>query len=57
MGPELYPGGTSYTTAAGDTLASIADGYQVLGGWQRLAELNHISDPNMIYPGQVLNIE
>ena len=57
MGPELYPGGTSYTAAAGDTLASIADGYQVPGGWQRLAELNHISDPDLIYPGQVLNIE
>lgn len=57
MGPELFPGGRTYTTSAGDTLASIADVQQVSGGWQQLASLNGITDPNLIYPGQTLALE
>lgn len=46
----------SYTVVAGDTLSSIAAKLG-LGGWQRLYEANRSvigSDPNRIYPGQVL---
>jgi LysM repeat protein len=57
MGPELYPAGSLYEVAAGDTLAGIADAQHVPGGWQGLASTNHLSDPNMIYPGQVLNVD
>lgn len=57
MGPELFPGGTTYTASVGDTLTSIADVQHVFGGWQRLAELNNITDPNLIYPGQPIVLD
>lgn len=41
-----------YWVKSGDTLWGIA---QRLGtSWQRLAELNQLATPNLIYPGQVL---
>ncbi|MFC5062847.1 transglycosylase family protein [Actinomycetospora atypica] len=54
--PEKASGG--YTVAAGDTLGSIADAHQVRGGWQALASANRdvATDPNMIFPGQQLNL-
>lgn len=55
-GPEIPPtGGESYTVRAGDTLASIALRYQVTVG-ALLAANPQITNPNLIYPGQVLVI-
>lgn len=48
----------TYTVQSGDTISKIADIY--LGDinlWQRLAEHNNISNPNLIYPGLVLNLD
>jgi LysM repeat protein len=41
-----------YTVQKGDTLAKIGRMYGV--SWQYLAKINHIPNPNKIYPGQVL---
>lgn len=38
------------------TLSTIADHYHVKGGYQELAKLNHISNPNLIYPGQKIKV-
>ena len=46
--------GSSYTVQAGDTLSSIAARFGT--SWTALAAANHISDPNLIYPGQVLAV-
>ncbi|MEV4346838.1 transglycosylase family protein [Actinoplanes sp. NPDC049596] len=50
--------GDFYIVRAGDTLAKIANRYQIDGGWERLAELNKsiIDDPNLIFPGQRIAI-
>jgi nucleoid-associated protein YgaU len=50
--------GETYTVKAGDTLSSIAKALQISGGWDLLADANadSISDVNLIYPGQVLNL-
>jgi len=42
----------------GDTLASIAAAQGVPGGWEALFALNsdRISDPNLIFAGQQLNL-
>lgn len=45
---------TTYTVQAGDTLSGIAASYGTT--YQRLAEINGISDPNVIYIGQVIKI-
>ena len=64
--PDLiYPGqslkiessngnGIYYTVKEGDTLSAIAQKYGV--SYQTLASMNGISNPNLIYPGQVLLI-
>lgn len=44
----------TYTVQSGDTLSGIAAAYGT--SWQRLADINGISNPNLIYPGQVLTI-
>lgn len=46
--------GTTYTVRAGDTLSAIASRYGTT--YQHLAEVNGISDPNLIRVGQVLKI-
>lgn len=38
------------------TLSGIADHYKVKGGYQALAKLNHISNPNLVYPGQKIKV-
>ncbi|MDQ4489086.1 transglycosylase family protein [Sinomonas sp. ASV486] len=50
--------GNTYTVAAGDTLSQIAQNLGVTGGWQALADVNAkiISNPNLIFPGQVLQL-
>lgn len=45
---------TTYTVKTGDTLSAIAAKYGTT--YQRLAEINGISNPNLIYAGQVLKI-
>jgi LysM repeat protein len=42
-----------YTVQSGDSLSGIGD--QLGVDWQTLASINGISDPNLIYAGQVLN--
>ena len=50
--------GKTYTVASGDTLAKIAAQLSVPGGWESLADANAniISNPNLIFPGQVLQL-
>lgn len=48
------PAAQTYTVQPGDTLSGIASAYGT--SWQHLADINGIADPNVIYPGQVLNI-
>ncbi len=47
-------GSGSYTVQAGDTLGSIAGRFGT--SWEALAAANHLADPNMIMPGQVLSV-
>ena len=44
----------TYTVQSGDTLSGIAAKYGTT--YQRLAQINGIRNPNVIYPGQVLKI-
>ena len=43
-----------YTIKPGDTLSGIASTYGTT--WQWLAEMNGISDPNLIYPGNTIRV-
>ena len=57
--PENKPtpeptGETTYIVKSGDTLSGIATKYGTT--YQALAEYNGISNPNLIYPGQVIKI-
>lgn len=45
---------TTYTVVAGDTLSGIANRYGTT--YQELARTNNISNPNLIYVGQVIKI-
>ena len=45
---------SSYTVKKGDTLSAIAKQYGTT--YQEIAKENNISNPNLIYPGQTLNI-
>lgn len=47
---------STYTVAAGDTLSTISDSL-TLGGWKQLAAQNPtVGNPDLIRPGQVLNL-
>lgn len=50
--------GETYTLEAGDTLSIVADKLGIEGGWQHLADANldTISDPNLVFEGQVLQL-
>ena len=48
------PSTSAYTVKQGDTLSAIARKYNTT--YQVLAEYNRISNPNLIYPGQVIRI-
>ena len=50
--------GESYTIRSGDTLSTIAGKLNIAGGWQLLADANAatISDPDLVFPGQVLQL-
>lgn len=47
-------GGGTYTVVKGDTLSGIAS--KLGGNWQNIAQINGISAPYIIYPGQVLKV-
>lgn len=49
---QTTAGSSSYTVVSGDTLSGIAARFGTSVG--ALASANHISDPNFIYPGEVL---
>lgn len=53
----LLPSGSSssyYTVQSGDTLSGIAEKYNTT--YQHLAQINGISNPNLIHPGQIIKI-
>lgn len=45
---------TTYTVVSGDTLSGIAMAHHT--SWQRLAEINNLDNPNLIYAGQILKV-
>lgn len=47
---------TAQHTPWNSTLSGIADHYGVKGGYQTLAKLNGIKNPNLIYPGQKIKV-
>ena len=53
-GPTAAPGEVLYTVKAGDNLFRIALAYNL--SWQYVAQYNGITNPNAIYPGQVIKI-
>lgn len=55
LGASPQPAAQTYTVQSGDTLSGIASAYGT--SWQHLAEINGISNPDMIYAGQVLTID
>jgi nucleoid-associated protein YgaU len=44
----------SYTVVKGDTLSEIGQRFKV--DWRDIAKLNHVKNPDLIYPGQVFKI-
>ena len=52
--PIQAPATSTYTVQSGDTLSSIAAKFGT--NYQTLASLNGISNPNLIYAGQVLRV-
>jgi resuscitation-promoting factor RpfA len=50
--------GETYTVQSGDTLSTVASKLNIAGGWQQLADANTatISNPDLVFPGQVLNL-
>jgi hypothetical protein len=52
-------GHDDYTVGFGDSLSGIASAHHVDGGWHQLFDTNHKvigNDPNLIKPGQTLNL-
>jgi LysM repeat protein len=47
---------TTYVVKSGDHLIGVAQLLDVPGGWQAIAEINHLYSPYTIYPGQVLTL-
>jgi LysM repeat protein len=50
--------GETYTLQAGDTLSTVAQKLGIEGGWQHLADANldTISNPNLVFAGQVIQL-
>lgn len=50
--------GQTYTIQSGDTLSKVAEHLNIAGGWQLLADANAntISNPDLVFPGQVLQL-
>lgn len=52
------PNQKNYTVVAGDTLWNISKRFLGEGSqYREIAKLNHIANPNLIYPGQILKIK
>jgi LysM repeat protein len=49
-----YVGTSTYTVRPGDSLFAIAQRFDT--SWQHLAQVNHLSDPDLIHPGQTLTV-
>lgn len=45
-----------YTVQPGDTLSEIASKFNIAGGFQTLAKLNGIANPNIIHPGDKIKL-
>jgi len=56
--PTTPKNGADYTVQPGDTLSEIAATFDVPGGWTVVFDRNRdiIQNPNLIYPGQQLDI-
>jgi nucleoid-associated protein YgaU len=57
--PQVAPkNGSDYSVQPGDTLAKIAKQFNVPGGWTVVFNRNRdiISDPDLIYPGQQIDV-
>ncbi|WP_052594202.1 LysM peptidoglycan-binding domain-containing protein [Luteipulveratus mongoliensis] len=48
------PAAKTYTVKKGDTLSEIGQHFGV--SWKKIAELNNIENPDLIFPGQVFKI-
>lgn len=48
------PSVKNYTVKSGDSLSAIASQYGT--SWQRLAQINGLANPSLIYPGKVLRV-
>lgn len=55
--PVHHPTRETYVVQPGDTLSRIAAKFHLPGGWPYLAQLNHLANPNKIYPGQVIVVK
>lgn len=54
-GGSPQPTAEYYTVQSGDNLSAIAAQYGT--SWQALSDLNGLSNPDLIYPGQVLRVK
>ncbi len=52
--PETVMNETSYTVVSGDVLWKIAVKYNTT--WEALAKYNNLSNPHLIFPGQIIKI-
>jgi LysM repeat protein len=53
-GGSSQPSAVYYTVRSGDSLSAIAARYGT--SWQHIRDLNGLSNPDLIYPGQVLRV-
>lgn len=52
--PKAETAGRTHTVVSGDTLSEIGAKYGV--SWKKIAEVNNIENPDLIFPGQVFKI-
>ena len=52
--PSAEPEYRTYTVKSGDTLSEIAASFGV--DWHEMARLNHLENPDLIFPGQVFKV-
>ncbi|HET9383375.1 MAG TPA: transglycosylase family protein [Streptomyces sp.] len=58
-GKKVKRGDGEYKVVKGDSLSSIAEEYDVKGGWAKLFKLNEdiVQEADLIYPGQRLHLK
>lgn len=54
LGPQLIPGTVTDVVEPGGCVSTVAERNNK--DWQQVADLNHLSAPYMVYPGQVLQL-